>query len=123
VQVGGNASLNGTLAVSSLNGFHPVDGNAFEVLRSNGTRSGQFAHVNDFLNNNPNLQRIDVISLFHRFLPAAKKLSDKEKLPRRYFSPPLKIVGVYGPTVGETGYLLITTVPQRATTSQQAALS
>jgi hypothetical protein len=56
------------------------------------------------------------ISLFHRFLPAAKKLSDKEKLPCRYFSPPLKIVGVYGPTVGETGYLSITTLPQRVTT-------
>jgi autotransporter-associated beta strand protein len=60
VQVVGNASLNGTLAVFSLNGFRPVDGNAFEVLRSNGTRSGQFARVNDSLNNNPRLQRIDV---------------------------------------------------------------
>jgi autotransporter-associated beta strand protein len=57
VEVGGNASLNGTLAVSSLNSFRPVSGNAFEVLRSNGTRSGQFAQVNDFLNNNPKLQR------------------------------------------------------------------
>jgi autotransporter-associated beta strand protein len=60
VQVGGNASLNGTLAVSSLNTFRPSDGNAFEVLRSNGTTSGRFAQVNDFLNNNPNLERIDV---------------------------------------------------------------
>jgi autotransporter-associated beta strand protein len=61
VQVGGNASLNGTLAVSSLNGFRPVSGNAFEVLRTtNGTRTGQFAQINDSLNNNPNLQRIDV---------------------------------------------------------------
>ena len=60
VQVGGNAILGGTLAVSSLNGFHPANGNLFVVLRSNGTRSGEFAHVNDFLNNNPNLQRVDI---------------------------------------------------------------
>jgi T5SS/PEP-CTERM-associated repeat protein/autotransporter-associated beta strand protein len=60
VQVGGNASLNGTLAVSSLNSFRPVNGNAFEVFRTNGTREGQFAQVNDFLNNNPNLQRFDI---------------------------------------------------------------
>ncbi|MGA8660061.1 MAG: autotransporter domain-containing protein [Chthoniobacterales bacterium] len=60
VQVGGNASLNGTLAVSSLNNFRPANGNAFEVLHTNGTRSGHFAQVNDSLNNNPNLERIDV---------------------------------------------------------------
>jgi outer membrane autotransporter protein len=60
VQVAGSASLNGTLAVSSLNNFRPSNGNAFEVLRTNGTRSGEFAQVNDFLNNNPTLQRIDV---------------------------------------------------------------
>ena len=60
VQVGGNASLNGTLAVSSLNNFRPVNGNAFEVLETKGTRGGQFAQVSDSLNNNPNLQRIDI---------------------------------------------------------------
>src|SRR5208282_2762072 len=60
VQVQGNANLNGTLAVFSLNGFRPVDGNAFEVLRTGGSRVGQFAQVNDSLNNNPNLQRINV---------------------------------------------------------------
>jgi outer membrane autotransporter protein len=60
LQVGGSASLNGNLAVSSLNNFRPVAGNEFEVLRSNGTTSGKFAQVVDFLNNNPNLQRIDV---------------------------------------------------------------
>jgi autotransporter-associated beta strand protein len=38
VQVGGNASLNGTLAVSSLNNFHPVAGNAFGVLATKGSR-------------------------------------------------------------------------------------
>jgi outer membrane autotransporter protein len=60
VQVGGNASLNGTLDVSSLNNFRPVSGNAFEVVHSNGARSGQFAQVNDFLNNDPKLQRFDI---------------------------------------------------------------
>jgi T5SS/PEP-CTERM-associated repeat protein/autotransporter-associated beta strand protein len=40
VEVGGSASLGGTLAVSSLNNFRPVSGNAFEVLRTNGTRGG-----------------------------------------------------------------------------------
>jgi fibronectin-binding autotransporter adhesin len=60
LQVGGNASLDGILAVSSLNNFRPGRGNVFEVLHSNGTRNGQFAQVKDFLNNNPNLQRIDV---------------------------------------------------------------
>src|SRR5271165_4302857 len=60
LQVQGNASLNGTLAVSSLNNFHPVGGNAFEVIRSSEARSGKFSTINDSLNNNPNLQRIDV---------------------------------------------------------------
>jgi hypothetical protein len=43
-------------------GLHPVAGNAFGVLTSGGARTGQFATVNDFLNNNPNLQRVDVYS-------------------------------------------------------------
>jgi outer membrane autotransporter protein len=60
VQVEGNASLNGTLAVSSLNNFRPSSGDGFEVLHTNGERSGEFARVNDSLNDNPNLQRIDV---------------------------------------------------------------
>src|SRR5208283_3356221 len=60
VQVQRNASLNGTLAVSSLNSFRPVEGDAFEFLHTGGSRSGQFAHVNDSLNNNPDIQRIDV---------------------------------------------------------------
>lgn len=60
VLAAGKASLNGTLAVSSLNNFRPVAGNAFEVLHSNGTRSGEFSTVNDTLNNNPTLQRVDI---------------------------------------------------------------
>jgi len=60
IQAGGNASLNGTLAMSSLNNFRPFSGNAFEVLRTNGRRSGQFAGSDDSLNNNPNLARVDL---------------------------------------------------------------
>jgi YVTN family beta-propeller protein/autotransporter-associated beta strand protein len=60
VQVQGNASLDGTLAVFSLNNFRPIGGNAFEVLRTGGTRAGMFSTVNDSLNNNPGLQRVDV---------------------------------------------------------------
>jgi outer membrane autotransporter protein len=56
VQVGGNASLSGNLVVSSLNGFHPVAGNAFEVLHANGTRNGNFTHLDDSaFNDNPNI--------------------------------------------------------------------
>jgi autotransporter-associated beta strand protein len=47
VQVGGNANLSGNLIVSSLNGFHPSAGNAFEVLHTNGTVSGNFSVLND----------------------------------------------------------------------------
>ena len=60
VQVGRDASLDGTLSVSSLNNFRPQNGNAFEVLRSNGTTSGQFSNIVDNLNNNADLQRVDV---------------------------------------------------------------
>ena len=60
VQVQGNASLNGTLAVSSLNNFRPSRGNAFEILRTDGVRSGEFAQVNDSLNNRPNLALINL---------------------------------------------------------------
>jgi autotransporter-associated beta strand protein len=60
VQVGGNASLAGTLELSSLNNFRPAKGNAFVVLSTGGTRSGEYSTIEDSLNNNPNLQRIDV---------------------------------------------------------------
>jgi outer membrane autotransporter protein len=75
VQVEGSASLNGTLAVSSLNNFRPSSGDGFEVLHTNGERSGEFAHVNDSLNDNPNLQRIDVyapngVALIYVALPS-----------------------------------------------------
>ncbi|MBV9671278.1 MAG: autotransporter domain-containing protein [Verrucomicrobia bacterium] len=60
IQVGGNASLNGTLALSSLDNFRPARGYAFEVVYTQGTRNGEFAQINDSFNNNPNLQRIDL---------------------------------------------------------------
>jgi uncharacterized protein YhjY with autotransporter beta-barrel domain len=60
LQVVGDASVSGTLNVSSLNNFHPLAGNAFAILLAAGGRSGQFAQINDSLNNNPNLERIDV---------------------------------------------------------------
>jgi fibronectin-binding autotransporter adhesin len=60
VQVQGNASLNGTVAVSSLNNFQPVNGNVFEILRTGGTRSGEFATITDNLNTNPHLHRFNI---------------------------------------------------------------
>jgi T5SS/PEP-CTERM-associated repeat protein/autotransporter-associated beta strand protein len=61
VQVAGTATVDGTLVVDSQNGvFRPSDGNAFEILSSKGSRSGEFARVDDFFNNNPNLQRVDI---------------------------------------------------------------
>jgi outer membrane autotransporter protein len=57
----GDAMLDGTLALDSLNNFRPSAGDGFLVLRTTaGERTGEFAQVDDFLNNNPNLQRIDV---------------------------------------------------------------
>ncbi len=60
VQVGRNASLNGTLALSSVSNFRPSNGDAFEFLLTNGIRNGEFARINDSLNNHPNLTRIDL---------------------------------------------------------------
>jgi uncharacterized protein with beta-barrel porin domain len=45
--VGGNAAVSGNLVVSSLGGFHPSAGNAFQVLHTNGTVSGNFSLLND----------------------------------------------------------------------------
>jgi uncharacterized protein YhjY with autotransporter beta-barrel domain len=56
IQVGGNATVNGSLVVSSLGGFHPSAGDAFLVLHTNGTRTGNFSLLNDSaFNNNPNI--------------------------------------------------------------------
>jgi hypothetical protein len=43
--VTGNASLNGTLALSTINGFVPTAGQTFNVLTYTGTRSGTFSSV------------------------------------------------------------------------------
>jgi fibronectin-binding autotransporter adhesin len=45
LSVGGNALIDGTLDVTLLNGFVPMDGETFTVLTSLGL-SGEFAHVN-----------------------------------------------------------------------------
>jgi MFS superfamily sulfate permease-like transporter len=50
------ASGRATIAAGEHPDSLPVDGSG----GINGTRSGQFAQINDSLNNNPNLQRIDV---------------------------------------------------------------
>ncbi|MBV8587992.1 MAG: autotransporter outer membrane beta-barrel domain-containing protein, partial [Verrucomicrobia bacterium] len=56
VQVGGNANVNGTLSVFSLNNFHPSAGDLYGVLRTNGTRQGNFSLVDDSqFNTNPNI--------------------------------------------------------------------
>ena len=60
LQVAGTAIVGGTLVVDSQNGFRPSDGNGFEILSSKGPRSGEFARVDDFFNNKPNLQRVDI---------------------------------------------------------------
>jgi autotransporter-associated beta strand protein len=59
VVAGGSASVAGTLSVFSLGGFAPADGNAFEVVRGAGGRSGTYSTINDQLNLN-HLQRVDI---------------------------------------------------------------
>jgi hypothetical protein len=57
----GTANINnGTLKVNSLSNFRPSAGNVFEIVSAKNGRNGQFGQVNDFLNNNPNLQRVDI---------------------------------------------------------------
>jgi len=60
VAVGGSANLAGNLFVSSLNGFHPSAGNAFEVLSTGGKVSGNFSLLDDSQFNTPQLQLIPV---------------------------------------------------------------
>ncbi len=60
LEIRGNASLSGTLSVFSLNNFRPAAGDAFEIIHTGGARSGQFATINDALNNNPSLERVNV---------------------------------------------------------------
>ena len=56
VVVGRDATLDATLVVSSLNGFHPSNGDAFAILRAGGTLKGNFGLLDDSrFNTNPNL--------------------------------------------------------------------
>jgi autotransporter-associated beta strand protein len=59
VVAGNDISVDGTLSVFSLGGFAPSNGNAFVVVRGNGTRSGTYSTINDQLNLN-RLQRVDI---------------------------------------------------------------
>ena len=53
VAVKGNAFLSGNLVVSSLNGFHPSTGDAFELLSTGGKVSGNFSLLDDSQFNTP----------------------------------------------------------------------
>jgi len=72
----GSSNLNGTLAVDSLGNFHPVSGDTFQILHTTESkgRNGEFAQINDSLNLNPNLRRIDIyapngVALFYLKVP------------------------------------------------------
>ncbi len=114
VQVGGNASLNGALTVVSLNGFHPKAGDVFGVLRTNGTRSGTFTHLNDFLSNNlvPELRPLAIevvapngVDLIYAAAPTPTPppgtgppiVENPNPLPEAPF-PPAEVVGILDPT-------------------------
>jgi outer membrane autotransporter protein len=60
LQIQGKASLSGILDIGSVGGFRPVAGNAFAIILAGGGRTGEFAQVNDSLNNNPKLQLVNV---------------------------------------------------------------
>jgi uncharacterized protein YhjY with autotransporter beta-barrel domain len=45
--VGGNAAVSGELVVSSLGGFHPSPGEAFGILRTSGTTSGNWGSLDE----------------------------------------------------------------------------
>jgi autotransporter-associated beta strand protein len=60
VLAGHDANIDGTLSVFSLANFRPVAGDAFQVIHADGSRTGRFGLINDFLNNNPNLQRVNI---------------------------------------------------------------
>src|SRR5271166_6175333 len=60
LNVGGNATLGGTLELISL-GFQPGAGNQLTLVTSGGTVSGQFAHFVDPFSVRPGLNIIDLI--------------------------------------------------------------
>ena len=61
LKISGTAALNGTLALSSLNNFHPSSGDTYTVLTATGGVTGNFKQVVDTLNNS-GLTRTDVIA-------------------------------------------------------------
>jgi T5SS/PEP-CTERM-associated repeat protein len=60
LKVMGSAALNGTLALTSLNNFHPSSGATYTILTATGGATGNFSQVVDTLNTN-GLTRTDVI--------------------------------------------------------------
>jgi len=84
LQIQGKASLSGILDIGSLGGFRPVAGNAFAIILAGGGRTGQFAQVNDSLNNNPKLQLVNIYApngVALVYLPAAPGPSPGPPLP------------------------------------------
>jgi T5SS/PEP-CTERM-associated repeat protein len=60
LKITGTATLSGTLALSSLNSFHPSSGDTYTILTAGGGVQGNFTQVLDSLNNS-GLTRVNVI--------------------------------------------------------------
>ena len=60
-QVNGTAALDGTLALNSINNFHPSSGDTYTILSATGGVTGNFTHVVDSLNNS-GLTRVEVVA-------------------------------------------------------------
>jgi outer membrane autotransporter protein len=61
LKVTGTAALDGTLALTSLNNFHPASGDTYTVLTANDGVTGNFTKVVDTLNNS-GLTRTNIIA-------------------------------------------------------------
>jgi hypothetical protein len=61
LKISGTAALNGTLALTSSNNFHPSSGDTYTILTANGGVTGNFSNVVDTLNNT-GLTRLDIIT-------------------------------------------------------------
>jgi hypothetical protein len=59
LKVDGSAKLNGTLDLTSLNGFHPASGNTYEILSASGGLSGAFSMIAGTANT-AGLSRLDI---------------------------------------------------------------
>ena len=59
--IDGNAKLDGTLDLSSLNNFHPSSGDTFEVISTTGTTTGKFNQTIDTLNTT-GLTRTEIVT-------------------------------------------------------------